>query len=69
MISGIKAGDVSAVSIDAGGQLAVKLAMFLIPLIFIVAGYVIYRKKYKLDEKRYGEIVSELEARGELAKK
>ena len=69
VLSGIKAGDVSAVSIDAGGQLAVKLAMFLIPLIFIVAGYVIYRKKYKLDEKRYGEIVSELEARGELAKK
>jgi Na+/melibiose symporter-like transporter len=32
-------------------------------------GYIIYLKKFKLDEKRYGEIVAELEARGELVKK
>ena len=66
VLSGIKTGDVAAETIDASGVLVVKGAMFIIPLIFIVVGYVIYLKKYKLDEKRYGEIVAELEAKGEL---
>ena len=69
VLSGIKTGDVAAETIDAAGKLVVKCAMFVIPLIFIVVGYIIYRKKYRLDEKRYGEIVAELEARGELVKK
>ena len=69
VLSGIKTGDVAAESIDAAGKLVVKGAMFVLPLIFIVVGYVIYLKKFKLDEKRYGEIVAELEARGELVKK
>ena len=69
VLSGIKTGDVAAEAIDAAGKLVVKGAMFIIPLIFIVVGYIIYRKKFKLDEKRYGEIVAELEARGELVKK
>lgn len=69
VISGIKTGDVAAETIDAAGKLVVKGAMFIIPLIFILVGYIIYLKKFKLDEKRYGEIVAELEARDELAKK
>ena len=69
VISGIKTGDVAAETIDAAGKLVVKGAMFIIPLIFILVGYIIYLKKFKLDEKRYGEIVAELEARGELVKK
>ena len=69
VLSGIKTGDVAAESIDAAGKLVVKGAMFVLPLVFIVVGYVIYLKKFKLDEKRYGEIVTELEARGELVKK
>jgi len=69
VLSGIKTDDVAAESIDAAGKLVVKGAMFVIPLLFIVIGYVIYLKKFKLDEKRYGEIVAELEARGELVKK
>ena len=69
VLSGIKTGDVAAETIDAAGKLVVKGAMFIIPLIFIFVGYVIYLKKFKLDEKRYGEIVAELEARGELVKK
>ena len=69
VLSGIKTGEVAAEAIDAAGKLVVKGAMFIIPLIFIVVGYVIYRKKFKLDEKFYGQIVSELEAKGELVQK
>ena len=66
VLSGIKTGDVAAEAIDASGVLVVKGAMFIIPLIFIVVGYIIYLKKYKLDEKSYSEIVAELEAKGQL---
>ena len=69
VLSGIKTGDVAAETIDAAGKLVVKGAMFIIPLLFIFIGYIIYLKKFKLDEKRYGEIVADLEARGELVKK
>ncbi len=69
VLSGIKSGNTAAETIQAGGKLVVKCAMFALPLLFIVAGYVIYLKKFRLDEKRYGEIVAELEARGELAPK
>lgn len=69
VLSGIKTGDVAAETIDAAGKLVVKGAMFILPLIFIFIGYIIYLKKYKLDEKFYGQIVSELEDKGELVKK
>jgi len=64
--AGIKTGDVAAVSIDDGGKLIVKLVMLIIPLIFIVAGYLIYRSKYKIDKKMYDNILAELHERGEL---
>ncbi|MBQ0010341.1 MAG: MFS transporter [Ruminococcus sp.] len=69
VLSGIKS-DRSAVeeaaSIDAGGKLVVKIAMFVIPLVFIVVGYIIYRVKYKIDEEFYGKILSDLKERGEI---
>ncbi len=64
--AGIKTGDVAAVSIDEGGKLIVKLVMLIIPLLFIVAGYLIYRSKYKIDKKMYDNILAELHERGEL---
>ena len=66
VLSGIKAGDVAAEAIDAAGKLVVKCSMFILPLTFILLGYFIYLKKFKLDEKFYGEIVGELRSRGEL---
>ena len=66
VLSGIKTGDVAAEAIDATGKLVVKGAMFILPLFFIVVGYIIYMKKYKLSEQFYGEIVGELKERGEL---
>ncbi len=40
-----------------------KIAMMILPLICILIGFVIYNKKFKIDEKLYDEILSDLEAR------
>ena len=61
MLSGIKTGEQTADVIGSGGKLIVKLAMFVIPLLFIIAGYVIYRKKYKISEEFYRSMLAELE--------
>lgn len=66
LLSGIKQEEAAAVSIDAAGINTVKIFMFLLPLVFIVGGYFIYLKKFKLDEKRYSEIVEELKQRGDI---
>jgi len=58
--------DMVAESIDASGKMVVKTAMFIIPVIMIVIGYIIYMTKYKIDEKRYQEIIKDLEARGDI---
>lgn len=69
ILAGIKSDSAAAeaASIDSAGKLVVKIAMFLIPLIFIVVGYIIYRSKYRISEEFYGQIVSELKAKGELS--
>ena len=40
-----------------------KLAMMILPMLCIVAGFVIYQKKFTIDEKMYAQIVSDLEER------
>jgi melibiose permease/lactose/raffinose/galactose permease len=64
LISGIKVDGGTADSIDAAGKLIFKGAMFVLPLFFIVLGYIIYRKKYKIDEVFYTDILHDLEKRG-----
>ncbi len=66
VLSGIKAGDVAAVAIDAAGKNVVKLSMFAVPLACILAGYIIYLKKFKINEEYYAKIVGDLKERGEL---
>jgi len=61
IISGIKVDETTADAIGTTGQLIVKGAMFALPLVFIVVGYIIYLKKYKIDEAFYAKILSELE--------
>ena len=46
--------------------MTIKGFMFVLPLIFIAAGYFIYLKKYKIDSGFYKQILSDLEERGEL---
>ncbi len=68
IIAGIKTAnsDVAAESIGASGQLIIKIAMFAVPLIFIVAGYLIYLKKFKISEEFYAQILQDLKDRGEM---
>ena len=61
ILSGIKIDGGTADMIGSDGKLIVKAAMFVIPLLMIVAGYIIYLKKYKISEEYYKQILSELE--------
>ena len=63
IISGIKIDGGTVETIDSAGKLLVKTSMFALPLVFIVAGYIIYLKKYKISEEFYSEILSDLEKR------
>jgi melibiose permease/lactose/raffinose/galactose permease len=63
IISGIKIDGGTVDAIGSDGQLIVKLAMFAIPLLMIVAGYVVYLKKYKISEEFYASILKDLEER------
>ena len=58
------AESVSDVSLQ--GLWIMKVAMLIIPLIFILAGYAVYRAKFKIDEKMYNDILADLEARGDI---
>ncbi|MBQ8611252.1 MAG: MFS transporter [Oscillospiraceae bacterium] len=40
-----------------------KLSMMILPLICIVAGYILYAKKFRIDEALYAQIVDELNSR------
>lgn len=40
-----------------------KTAMMILPLLCIVIGFIIYLKKFKIDEKMYAQIVADLEER------
>jgi len=65
ILSGIKVDGGTADMIGNDGKLLVKLAMFALPLVFIVAGYVIYRKKYKISEEFYAGMLEDLRQREE----
>ena len=59
IISGMSTAQ-SAADMTAEGILILKAAMMVFPLICIIAGFIIYRKKYILDEEMYKKIVEEL---------
>ena len=63
ILSGIKVDGGTVDAIDASGKLIVKASMFALPLVFIVAGYIIYLKKYKISEVFYQEILHDLDER------
>ncbi len=52
--------------VTAGGLLIMKLAMLILPLISIVAGYIVYRRKFKIDKEMFDKIITELGERGDL---
>ena len=65
MLAGIKTkgSDTAAATIDASGKLTIKLAMLAIPLVLIVAGYVIYLRKYKISKEFYDNMLADLKFR------
>ena len=63
IFSGIKVDGGTAEAIDGTGKLIIKLAMFAVPLLMIVVGYIIYLKKYKISEEYYAQILHDLEER------
>lgn len=65
IISGIKDA-ASAAEVTAQGLFIMKAAMMVLPLICILAGFVIYLKKYKIDRKMYETILEELRQRGDI---
>jgi melibiose permease/lactose/raffinose/galactose permease len=65
ILSGIKVDGGTVDMIGEDGKLIVKVAMFVIPLVFIVLGYVIYRKKYKISEEFYAQMLEDLRQREE----
>jgi len=66
IISGIQEAETAA-DVTERGILTLKIAMLIIPLIAIVAGYIINMKKFKIDEKRHAQIMADLQERGDIA--
>lgn len=52
-------------TIPAASTLVMRLSMIIVPLLLILCSYVIYLKKYKIDDKMYAQIVSDLAQRAE----
>lgn len=61
IFSGIKIDGGTAEMISESGKLMLKMSMFALPLVFIVVGYVIYLKKYKISEEFYVDILKDLQ--------
>ncbi|MFT3970677.1 MAG: MFS transporter [Micropruina sp.] len=53
--------------VSADGLLMMRMTMLVLPPILMVAGYLIYRAKYRIDEAFHARIVGELAERGQLA--
>ena len=49
-----------------GQMLGLSLAMTVVPIILLLASYVIIKKKYIIDEKLYDQMVTEIQARKEV---
>lgn len=65
IISGINEAKTAA-DVTPEGLLTMKIAMLILPLFFILAGYIIYRFKYKIDSTTYKNILKDLVDRGDI---
>lgn len=65
ILSGINSAETPDDVTDAG-LLMMKAAMLILPLVFIFIGYIIYKKKFKIDKEMYDKLVAELTARGDF---
>lgn len=65
IVSGINSAKTPSDVTDQG-LLIMKLAMLILPLISIVAGYLVYRFQFKIDKELFDKIVSDLKERGDF---
>ena len=65
ILSGINRAQ-SAAEVSPEGILMLKFAMLVLPLLFILLSYLIYRRFYRLDEALHSRILNELMVRGDL---
>ncbi|MGI6159971.1 glycoside-pentoside-hexuronide (GPH):cation symporter [Candidatus Darwinibacter acetoxidans] len=65
IISGINDA-VTPADVTPSGLLMMKFAMLVLPLLFILVGYLIYRYKYRIDSAMYERILADLQERGDL---
>lgn len=65
ILSGINAAETPEDVTDSG-LLMMKVAMLILPLIFIVIGYLIYKRKFKIDKVMFDEILADLAQRGDI---
>lgn len=64
IVSGMQEAQTAA-DMTSSGLLIFKAAMMILPLLCILAGFLIYRSKYILDEEMYKKIVEEIHGRKE----
>lgn len=65
VLAGIKGAPTGTI-LAANQQFVFKTAMFVLPLFCILIGYLIYHFKFKIDETKYAEIISDLHEKGEI---
>ena len=65
IVSGMNEAESEADMTDQG-QLILRLAMVILPAILVAVGYLVWRRKYVIDETLHARIVTELEERGDL---
>lgn len=66
ILSGMKEAN-SSTDMTASGLLMLKIAMMALPLLCIVAGFLVYLRKYKIDKTLYDQMIRELKERGDIA--
>ncbi|MHB1454023.1 MAG: glycoside-pentoside-hexuronide (GPH):cation symporter [Saccharofermentanales bacterium] len=66
IVSGINDASDNPEMVTAEGLLLMKLAMLVLPLILVVAGYLIYLAKFKIDKPMHDKLIADLKERGDL---
>lgn len=65
IISGINSA-ATPNDVTDSGLIIMKTSMMIVPLILILLGYIIYKKKYIIDKGMYDKIIADLTERGEI---
>lgn len=66
ILAGINDADTAA-QVSPGGIRLMKFSMLVLPAILIALGYLVWRRKFRIDEAAHARIVADLAARGSFA--